>query len=125
MKKQFLVIVMLIITAPIQAFRMTNSGTMDFGNSHIEFPELENTGSIISTGKGVINCKKLTGNGLIHVKSGKLTITALAFLFTGTIECDSECEIYTETDPSLIKITQKGSGKVNFKEMAQLEGNQK
>jgi hypothetical protein len=103
----------LLFTACSPAYAVwRNSGTWTFTDSKMDVPEFENNGKFISRGKSNLNLDKLTGNGLIHVMAGVLTIRAREFNFNGTINCEqnSECVVHTATPKSDIKATKEGVG---------------
>ncbi len=103
-----------LLSLPLQAV-WRNSGEMNFTDSKMDLPEFENKGLLACAGNNVIKIEKLTGNGTIHVKSGKTIIQAREFLFNGVIESQGECTIYTLTPESQINVTKKGSGTVTVK----------
>ncbi len=93
---------------------------MNLKNSTMDFPSFENNGSLILEEECLVTIKQFTGNGLIAIKSGKTIIQSEEFLFAGTIECDGQCDIYTDTDVSAPTIIQKGNGQLIFHQMFEL-----
>lgn len=93
---------------------MNNAGIMHSKVCTFNFPEINNTGAIICGDGSAITCEKFTGNGLIKVTDGTLTIHAEEFLFDGTIDCNSRVILYTKTKN--LNFKHIGNGTIEVKE---------
>lgn len=91
----------------------TNPGVIYSHNSQFSANTFVNDGEIIGDETLTeIICVDIQGTGVI--KGQKISIQTKKFSFTGTIECDGECEIISEEPVDQNSFKQAGSGKFVF-----------
>jgi len=107
------------LTSQISYSVFNNAGIMIAKSSCFTVDILHNTGTIEGSESVYLECEKLTGSGLI--KGPKIEIIATECTYEGEINCDEECVVTTNTDPSELKFRFTGNGRLVVKSIEQLK----
>lgn len=109
---KYKVALMLLALAPINA-AFVNNGMMSMRETNITADTLVNNGTLEGIDSVNCTCYKLEGSGLIKGKMIRLAAKDISG-YTGTIECDGDCEIASDTKPEDCKFINKITGRLSF-----------
>jgi len=112
MKRFFVVVFLFLFGTHLDSVAMNNSGTMSGNKQNLSSgSDFKNDGTI--KGKENILLRvgaELSGKGLL--KAPVIVILAKMFSYTGTIDCDKDCTVYTTKKFKKSMFKKKGKGKL-------------
>lgn len=109
---KYKIMLAILTLAPLHA-AFVNRGVMSMQQSNISADVLVNDGTLEGIERVNCTCYKLEGSGIIKGKIIRLAAKDMSG-YTGTIECEGDCEIASDTKPEDCKFINKITGRLSF-----------